>query len=105
MDQQLLHRGKNSFCHGNNLPISSLFFVIHRKNGNKSVTMLNVSVNHRMSVFEPSPMRDTIQHFCEKHLKKIQSYMQSVSSRLPTPVKLSIEEKCGKKFAKLSFAW
>jgi hypothetical protein len=24
--------------------------------------------NNRMSVFEPFPMRDTVQHFCEKHL-------------------------------------
>lgn len=35
---------------------------------NKSITLLNAnSVNHRMSVFEPS-IRDTIQHFSEKHL-------------------------------------
>lgn len=76
---------------------------------NKSVTLLNVNssnVNHRMSVFEPS-MRDTIQHFCEKHLDKIKAYMKTVEHRLPlchTPAKVTIEERRAKKFAKLHFA-
>lgn len=71
----------------------------------KSVTLLNVNsnVNHRMSVFEPS-MRDTIQHFCEKHLDKIKAYMVSTSHRLPPPAKCIIEERRAKKFAKLHFA-
>lgn len=77
-----------------------------RKNNNKSVTLLNVNsinVNHRMSVFEPS-MRDTIQHFCEKHLDKIKAYMKTVEHRLPPPAKVTIEERRAKKFAKLHFA-
>ena len=65
-------------------------------------------VNHvtknRMSVFEPFPMRDTVQHFCEKHLDKIKAYMESVSVKLPLPVKCTIEERKGKKHAKLHFA-
>lgn len=71
----------------------------------KSVTLLNVNsnVNHRMSVFEPS-MRDTIQHFCEKHLDKIKAYMKTVAHRLPPPAKCIIEERRAKKFAKLHFA-
>ena len=40
-----------------------------------------------MSVFEPYPMRDTVQHFCEKHLEKIKSYMESLMVKLPLPVK------------------
>lgn len=73
-------------------------------NNNKSVTLLNVnSVNHRMSVFEPS-MRDTIQHFCEKHLDKIKNYMKTVLHRLPPAAKCTIEERRSKKFAKLHFA-
>lgn len=77
-------------------------------NINKSVTMVNVNngtstVNHRMSVFEPS-MRDTIQHFCEKHLGKIKGYMKSVAHCLPPPAKCTIEERRAKKFAKLHFA-
>ena len=57
-----------------------------------------------MSVFEPYPMRDTVQHFCEKHLDKIKSYMESLMVRIPLPVKCSIEERKGRKFAKLHFA-
>lgn len=80
--------------------------VTSRKStNNKSVTLLNVNSvsNHRVSVFEPS-MRDTIQHFCEKHLDKIKAYMQLVSHRLPPPAKCTIEERRAKKFAKLHFA-
>jgi protein melted len=78
--------------------------VTSRKSAGKSVTLLNVnSVNHRMSVFEPS-MRDTIQHFCEKHLDKIKAYMKTVAHRLPPPAKCTIEERRAKKFAKLHFA-
>ena len=57
----------------------------------------------RMSVFEPYPMRDTVQHFCEKHLDKIKSYMESITARLPLPVKCTIEERKGRKHAKLHF--
>lgn len=80
--------------------------VTPRKSANKSVTLLNVNsgnVNHRVSVFEPS-MRDTIQHFCEKHLDKIKGYMKTVAHRLPPPAKCTIEERRAKKFAKLHFA-
>lgn len=79
--------------------------VMPRKSANKSVTLLNVNgnVNHRVSVFEPS-MRDTIQHFCEKHLDKIKAYMKTVAHRLPPPAKCTIEERRAKKFAKLHFA-
>lgn len=74
-------------------------------NHNKSVTLLNINnnVNHRMSVFEPH-MRDTIQHFCEKHLDKIKSYMKTVSKQLPPACKITIEERRSKKFAKIHFA-
>lgn len=80
--------------------------ITSRKSANKSVTLLNVNsgtVNHRMSVFEPS-MRDTIQHFCEKHLDKIKGYMKTVAHRLPPPAKCTIEQSRAKKFAKLHFA-
>lgn len=46
-----------------------------------------------MSVFEPYPMRDTVQHFCEKHLDKIKAYMDKVSVRIPPPAKCTIEGK------------
>jgi len=59
---------------------------------------------NRISVFEPYPMRDTVQHFCEKHLDKIKSYMESVCVKIPLPVKCTIEERKGKKHAKLHFA-
>lgn len=72
---------------------------------NKSVTLLNANsnFNHRMSVFEPS-VRDTIQHFCEKHLNKIKIYMKSIYERLPPAAKCTIEERKSKKFAKVHFA-
>jgi len=59
--------------------------------------------NNRMSVFEPYPMRDTVQHFCEKHLDKIKAYMESLSVKLPLPIKCTIEERKGRKHAKLHF--
>lgn len=55
-------------------------------------------------MFEPYPMRDTVQHFCEKHLDKIKSYMEKVSVRIPPPAKCTIEERRAKKLAKLHFA-
>lgn len=61
---------------------------------NTSVTLLNVgAAAQRMSVFEPYPMRDTVQHFCEKHLDKIKSYMDKMSVRIPPPAKCTIEGK------------
>ena len=45
----------------------------------------------RISVFEPFAMRDTVQHFCEKHLDKIKAYMQKVFVKLPLPVRCGIE--------------
>ena len=64
----------------------------------------SVNNKNRISVFEPFPMRDTVQHFCEKHLNKIKSYMESVNVKLPLPVKCTIEERKGRKHAKLHFA-
>ncbi|XP_028172173.1 protein melted, partial [Ostrinia furnacalis] len=72
-----------------------------RRGNNTSVTMIN---SNRISVFEPYPMRDTVQHFCEKHLDKIKAYMDNVSLRLPPPAKCTIEERRSKKQARLQFA-
>ncbi|XP_071524266.1 protein melted isoform X2 [Panulirus ornatus] len=58
----------------------------------------------KISVFEPFAMRDTVQHFCEKHLDKIKAYMQKVFVKLPLPVRCGIEERKNKKHAKLYFA-
>ena len=77
--------------------------VSNSDGGDLSEGTSNVHKN-RMSVFEPFPMRDTVQHFCEKHLDKIKAYMESVSVKLPLPVKCTIEERKGKKHAKLHFA-
>ena len=59
---------------------------------------------NRVSVFEPYPMRDAVQHFCEKHIDKIKAYMQKVFVKIPLPVKCTIEEKKSKKIAKIYFA-
>lgn len=91
-----------------NVNVSGPTTVTSRRANNTSVTLLNQGVGaaatQRMSVFEPYPMRDTIQHFCEKHLDKIKSYMDKVSVRIPPPAKCTIEEKRQKKSAKLHFA-
>ncbi|PZC81582.1 hypothetical protein B5X24_HaOG212506 [Helicoverpa armigera] len=89
--------------------ISGPVTVTSRRANNTSVTMINTNngtsaSNHRISVFEPYPMRDTVQHFCEKHLDKIKAYMDNVSLRLPPPAKCTIEERRSKKQARLQFA-
>uniref|UniRef100_A0A6A7G114 Protein melted-like n=3 Tax=Hirondellea gigas TaxID=1518452 RepID=A0A6A7G114_9CRUS len=58
----------------------------------------------RVSVFEPFAMKDTVQHFCEKHRDKIKTYMQKVFVKLPLPVKCLIEERKRRKYAKLFFS-
>nr|XP_023024362.1 protein melted [Leptinotarsa decemlineata] len=101
------HSATNTPLVGNsNVNISGPTTVVSRRNNNTSVTLINQNsvANQRMSVFEPYPMRDTIQHFCEKHLDKIKNYMEKVSLRIPSPAKCTIEEKRQKKSAKLHFA-
>ncbi|XP_028038141.1 protein melted isoform X2 [Bombyx mandarina] len=93
----------------NSISITGPVTVTSRRANNTSVTMINGAnntdnSNHRISVFEPYPMRDTVQHFCEKHLDKIKAYMDNVSLRLPPPAKCTIEERRSKKHARLSFA-
>lgn len=75
------------------MSVSGPVTVTSRRANNTSVTMINANsnANHRISVFEPYPMRDTVQHFCEKHLDKIKAYMDNVSLRLPPPAKCTIE--------------
>ncbi|XP_058121910.1 protein melted [Anopheles ziemanni] len=96
---------------GNQVIVSGPATVTTRpRSDNRSVTILNASsgtatsVNQRMSVFEPYPMRDTIQHFCEKHLDKIKAYTEAVAQQIPPPAKCIIEERRAKKMAKLHFA-
>lgn len=61
--------------------------------------------DNRMSVFEPYPMRDAVQHFSEKHKNQIKAYMQKVFVKIPQPVKITIEEKKSKKVAcRISFS-
>lgn len=92
--------------------------VTSRRNDNTSVTLINASsspttggggttgthTSQRMSVFEPCPERDTIQHFSEKHYDKIAMYVDQVEQRVPPAAKCTIEERRAKKFAKLHFA-
>ncbi|KOB52129.1 Uncharacterized protein OBRU01_26473, partial [Operophtera brumata] len=67
----------------NNVSVSGPVTVTSRRANNTSVTMINSNsnANHRISVFEPYPMRDTVQHFCEKHLDKIKAYMDNRRSK------------------------
>ncbi|XP_059612970.1 protein melted [Phlebotomus argentipes] len=92
---------------GNQVSVSGPVTVTSRRNDNTSITLLNAnhhSTNQRMSVFEPCPERDTIQHFSEKHFDKIKVYVTGVEQRLPPAAKCTIEERRSKKFAKLHFA-
>lgn len=58
----------------------------------------------------PSPVssmkeldRDTVQHFCEKHLGKIKVFVKNVSARVPLPAKCSVVNGWHKRFVKLNF--
>lgn len=92
------------------LSMSSSHALVTPRRTNTSVTIINHNTNaaivansQRISVFEPYPMRDTVQHFCEKHLDKIKAYMKKVSTRIPLPAKCTIEERRAKKMVKLQF--
>lgn len=94
-------------CFTGHVSVTGPATVTSRRANNTSITILNANqgaASQRMSVFEPYPMRDTIQHFCEKHLDKIKVYMEYVSVSIPLPAKCTIEEKRQKKSAKLHFA-
>lgn len=73
---------------------------------NLAIDSLKVAAaaENRISVFEPYPMRDAVQHFCEKHIDKIKTYMQNVFVKIPLPVKCTIEERKAKKMVKIYFA-
>lgn len=90
---QPLGSGPISIGANSPISISGPVTVTSRRANNTSVTMINSNsnANHRISVFEPYPMRDTVQHFCEKHLDKIKAYMDNVAMRLPPPAKCTIE--------------
>lgn len=85
------------FIQHNGLKSIVLFFKDTRSKNNVSNFLMFIlsSLVHsglqRISVFEPYPMRDTVQHFCEKHLDKIKAYMENVSVRIPPPAKCTIE--------------
>lgn len=60
--------------------------------------------NRMITVLEQQyPIRDAVQHFCEKHIEKIKTYMQKVLVKIPLPIKCTIEEKRSKKIAKIYF--
>ncbi|KAK3931175.1 Protein melted [Frankliniella fusca] len=102
----------SSVSNQNQAPAYSSVVTPRRQNTSVTIISSNASSNNasmaaasqRISVFEPYPMRDTVQHFCEKHLDKIKAYMENVSVRIPPPAKCTIEERRAKKVAKLHFA-
>lgn len=94
----ILDAGPVPLASGNPVSISGPTTVTSRRNNNTSVTLINANnqgaaASQRMSVFEPYPMRDTVQHFCEKHLDTIKTYMDKMSVRIPPPAKCTIEGK------------
>jgi hypothetical protein len=83
--------------------ISNSNIKMREKSTSSSGGQVDQIKQNRVSVFEPYPMRDAVQHFCEKHIDKIKSYMQKVFVKIPLPVKCTIEERKSKKVAKLHF--
>lgn len=55
------------------------------------------------SMSQPTPARDGMRTFCEKHLDKVKAYMERFNVRLPLPIKCTIEQRKSKKVAKLHF--
>lgn len=51
----------------------------------------------------PEPVRDGVQHFCEKHLNTIRNFISSLSARIPLPAKCSIVDGRHKRYVRLNF--
>ncbi|XP_053378457.1 protein melted-like [Mercenaria mercenaria] len=51
----------------------------------------------------PEPVRDGVQHFCEKHLSTIRNFISSLSARIPLPAKCSIVDGRHKRYVRLNF--
>ena len=44
--------------------------------------------------FQPaSEAHDAVQQFCEKHLDKVKSYVDSIKGKLPIPIKATLDGK------------
>ncbi|XP_052760397.1 ventricular zone-expressed PH domain-containing protein-like [Mya arenaria] len=51
----------------------------------------------------PEPLRDGVQHFCEKHMDTIRKFISSLSARIPLPAKCSILDGRHKRYVRLNF--
>ncbi|XP_052820227.1 protein melted-like [Mya arenaria] len=51
----------------------------------------------------PEPLRDGVQHFCEKHMDTIRKFISSLSARIPLPAKCSIVDGRHKRYFRLNF--
>ena len=55
-------------------------------------TSSNASLGAHASVHKNAiPFRDAVQQFCEKHLDKIKTYIEHISSNLALPIKATLE--------------
>ncbi|XP_064611222.1 ventricular zone-expressed PH domain-containing protein homolog 1-like isoform X2 [Liolophura sinensis] len=63
----------------------------------------NTTILTPLPVIEANSQRDTIQLFCEKHLSKIKSYINTVSARIPLPAKCCVVNGRHKRYVKLNF--
>lgn len=61
---------------------------------------LTLSSNHGLP---PEPLRDGVQHFCEKHLSSIKNFISNLSARIPLPAKCSIVDGRHKRYVRLNF--
>ncbi|KAK2186456.1 hypothetical protein NP493_199g02041 [Ridgeia piscesae] len=50
-----------------------------------------------------SESHDAVQQFCEKHLDKVKSYVDSIKGKLPIPIKATLDVIGSKKYCRLHF--
>ncbi|KAK3609256.1 hypothetical protein CHS0354_006181 [Potamilus streckersoni] len=64
---------------------------------------LTLASNHMVPGLPPEPLRDGVQHFCEKHMSSIRTFINNLSARIPLPSKCSIVDGRHKRFVRLNF--
>ncbi|WAR14963.1 MELT-like protein, partial [Mya arenaria] len=63
----------------------------------------SIANSRSLSDRPPEPLRDGVQHFCEKHMDTIRKFISSLSARIPLPAKCSIVDGRHKRYVRLNF--
>ncbi|KAK3105302.1 hypothetical protein FSP39_021942 [Pinctada imbricata] len=56
-----------------------------------------------VSTLPPEPIRDGVQHFCDKHMTTIRNFISHISARIPLPDKCSIIKGKHRRYIRLNF--